>query len=667
MSNHTTNEFAKSQEIVSYIISKYQEVRNYYNSPKFGKYKTIEEMAKPFLKGYFTLAVVGKVSSGKSTFINALLGCKDLLPTGHDQTTCGITHIEYGEEPEVTVTFGDENKITLKGKNIAEELKKYVAIPEEYHDLPVNAIDEMILAGYDFDKIWQTKEELEEKTLCATIEEDLLKKMLNSRPKAKVVTEVHIKYPFNEELKGWRIIDTPGVGAIGGIEDTTRQLLAKQKENRSREVDAIIFLQKGSETLDQTDSKKFIKEQLANFTELDKRRLFFVLTHSSDKDFIDYKESKIETIKKNYGDKIKHLTYADSFLQAFINDFKNSESDLKGMIDDDEIVLDNWSDKDLETILDILTRAKRLVKKNGDAINNETLLRQINDLANFEGLKNKINQFAKTEISKSLIELLNLIESDYKLFINRLEDSNVKLEEGLVSISKAIEELKKKRKEYSYSIGKAEKDISAENILNQFSFIDDELRQINNCYSDAINIRTAITNLFDRVQSKERKVFSQIIQTYQSSLDGNNFGDIVMQSIDFRQIEEQAKKRNQEEYVVEYKTEKHWSSPDEKIPVKWAKRVKHTEMLRDFKSTVLSKARNQRDTLKRQIKIKADSISAILSNELDKKLKEEEVRYNNLTLVLNNKEEIKKQNAKLINKISKELKDLQLKKKNYEN
>ena len=92
--------------------------------------RSIERMAKPFIKGYFTLAIVGKVSSGKSTFINALLGCKDLLPTGHDQTTCGVTYIEYGETPEVTITFGDGHKTTIQ-EDISGKIKPYVAIPEK--------------------------------------------------------------------------------------------------------------------------------------------------------------------------------------------------------------------------------------------------------------------------------------------------------------------------------------------------------------------------------------------------------------------------------------------------------------------------------------------------------------------------------------------------------
>ena len=87
-----TNEFAKIGKLVDTIIKRYREVRMDCGIPDNGWHsRTIERMATPFIKGYFTLAVVGKVSSGKSTFINALLGCKELQPKGHDQTTCGVT------------------------------------------------------------------------------------------------------------------------------------------------------------------------------------------------------------------------------------------------------------------------------------------------------------------------------------------------------------------------------------------------------------------------------------------------------------------------------------------------------------------------------------------------------------------------------------------------
>ena len=316
-----TNEFAKATLLVDTVLKKYREVRKTCGIADDAWHsRSIERMAKPFIKGYFTLAVVGKVSSGKSTFINALLGCKDLLPTGHDQTTCGVTYIEYGETPEITITFGDGHQTIIK-ENICGKIKPYVAIPEMYHNLPVNNIDDMIMENKGFEQIWDLHNQIEKETLCARIDKALLEEYVSNRTKKDIAIEVRMKFPFNEELKGWRVIDTPGIGAIGGIETRTKQLLANQNEDGSREVDAIIFLQNGSQTLDQTDSKQFIKEQLDNFTESDKGRLFYVLTHSSSTDFLNHKDSKLDFIKQNYGDKIRWLTYAVSLIYTFICEF----------------------------------------------------------------------------------------------------------------------------------------------------------------------------------------------------------------------------------------------------------------------------------------------------------------------------------------------------------
>lgn len=502
-----TNEFAKATQLVNTALKKYREVRKTCGIADDAWHsRSIERMAKPFIKGYFTLAVVGKVSSGKSTFINALLGCKDLLPTGHDQTTCGVTYIEYGETPEITITFGDGHKAIIK-KNICGKIKPYVAIPEKYHNLPVNNIDDMIMENMGFEQIWDLHNQIEKETLCARIDKALLKEYVSHRTKKDIAIEVRMKFPFNEELKGWRVIDTPGIGAIGGIETRTKQLLANQNEDGSREVDAIIFLQNGSQTLDQTDSKQFIKEQLDNFTESDKRRLFYVLTHSSSNDFRNHKDSKLDFIKQNYGDKIRCLTYADSLLYTFLNDFDRSDIDLKAYNNFEKP--DDWSDDEWDTIMTILYNAQRDLKKTGDAFNNDTMLRTIQTWAHFDSLKSDINQFAKNEKQKSLQELLNLIKKDYLGFVTQLYLEKELIDGDLVKINEAIEGVDKERTNINSLAKLADKNIRIDKIKEQFQFFDEHLSEIDSCPS--INtVKTEITELFDLVQSKEKSVFEDI-------------------------------------------------------------------------------------------------------------------------------------------------------------
>ena len=643
-----TNEFAKISQLVETIVNRYREIRKDCGISDNGWHnRTIERMATPFIKGYFTLAVVGKVSSGKSTFINALLGCKDLLPTGHDQTTCGVTYIEYGKIPEVTIVFGDGHKKIIQ-EDISGKIKPHVAIPEKYHHLPVNNIDDMIMGGYDFNKIWEVHNQLEEETLCPPIDKTLLKDYVEHRKKKDIAVEVRMKYPFNEELKGWRVIDTPGIGAIGGIETRTKQLLASQKEDGSREVDAIIFLQNGSQTLDQTDTKKFVKEQLDNLTESDKDRLFYVLTHSSSSDFLNHKVSKIDFINQNYGEKIKVLTYADSLLYTFLNDLKDSDVSLDqySMFDQPE----SWSNDEWDSIMSILFNAQRQLKKEGDSFNHDTMLRIIQEWSHFEELKNEINTFAKNEKQKTLRNLLNLIATDYLGFVRQLDKDKELVDGDLESINKEIEKVEDKRQGYNILAQKADNLIKIDRINAEFDFIEKELRTFESLKS--INsVRTSVTNLFDSVQKKEKEIFEDIIKQFSVFFKDFDSTDIILESIDFNAIENEATSKSKESYVIEpARVIKHTTRADERIPAKYGTRTNSETKLREFKALTLKKARIQRDQLLPQIKEKVDNMRNQIFNELDIKIKEEMARLEGLKSQLARKEEFKAENNAFIAK-----------------
>jgi len=640
-----TNEFAKATLLVDTVLKKYREVRKTCGIADDAWHsRSIERMAKPFIKGYFTLAVVGKVSSGKSTFINALLGCKDLLPTGHDQTTCGVTYIEYGETPEITITFGDGHQTIIK-ENICGKIKPYVAIPEMYHNLPVNNIDDMIMENKGFEQIWDLHNQIEKETLCARIDKALLEEYVSNRTKKDIAIEVRMKFPFNEELKGWRVIDTPGIGAIGGIETRTKQLLANQNEDGSREVDAIIFLQNGSQTLDQTDSKQFIKEQLDNFTESDKGRLFYVLTHSSSTYFLDHKDSKLDFIKQNYGDKIRCLTYADSLLYTFLNDFDRSDIDLKAY--DDFEKPEGWAEDEWNAIMGILDQAKRYVKKH-DTVNNETMLRTIKAWAHFDSLKSDINQFAKNEKQKSLQELINLIAKDYLGFVSQLYLEKELVDGDLVKINEAIEGVDKERTNINSLAKLADKNIQIDKIKEQFQFFDEYLWNIDSCPS--INtIKTEITELFDLVQSKEKSVFENIQKQFAVFLKEKISDGIIIDSMDFASMENAATNDSQEKYVIEPARKiTHCCEADEYIKAKYGYRTNDDEKLCKFKELVKFKGVKLRDKFLIQVTNKANKFREQVSNEIDKKLKEEKVRFEGLKGKLACKQEFKAENDKFI-------------------
>ena len=644
------NEFAKMTKVVTTMVERYRLVRKECGINDKGWHsRTIELKALPFLKGYFTLAIVGKVSSGKSTFVNALLGCKDLLPTGHDQTTSGITYIEYCDTPEVTIMYGDSHTTTFSGEDIARKVKPYVSIPEEYHDLPVNNIDSMILGGFDFNKIWEVRDQLEAETNCNPIDKVLLKKYVSNRSKKNIATEVHIKYPFDENLKGWRIIDTPGIGAIGGIEETTKQLLNLQKKDGSREVDANIFLQDGSQTLDQIDSKRFVKEQLNNFTEEDKHKLFFVLTHCSDLDFINHKENKLDFINKSYGDKIKCLTYADSLLYTFLNDPALVDADLKYY--DDFIQFPGWADDEWDVVMQVLDNAKRFLKKSGDTVNHETMLRMLEDWSHFNELKKQINTFAKTEKASALKELVGLIATDYLGFIKQLEEVKNLVAGGLSAINKAIEDVQAKREEYNRISRLADEQIKGDDIVKKFGFIDDRLKEFSKLTS-TLEVRTAVTNLFDDVQKKEKEMINDIKKTFAVFFNEIDSNDLIFESIDLDEIENQATPdKEKDKYIISpARTETHLSGPDERIPAKYNKDLIEEDKLRNFIALAKKRIHQSRDKFQIQVRQKAQKMSDLIYEELNSKIKDAAERYESCKIDLGNTEERKRRNDFAIEK-----------------
>lgn len=63
--------------------------------------------------GLLTVAVIGDFNSGKSTFINALLG-KDLCPVGDEPTTSSVTHFIHGDGERIEQQLSDGKRKPVK-------------------------------------------------------------------------------------------------------------------------------------------------------------------------------------------------------------------------------------------------------------------------------------------------------------------------------------------------------------------------------------------------------------------------------------------------------------------------------------------------------------------------------------------------------------------------
>lgn len=89
--------------------------------------RTTAEQAPDIQTAPLNIVVMGEINRGKSTFINALLGTPDLLPTGDSATTSAVFKIRYGETISYTVHYlPDDNNSTPPPERVtAQEIRDF--------------------------------------------------------------------------------------------------------------------------------------------------------------------------------------------------------------------------------------------------------------------------------------------------------------------------------------------------------------------------------------------------------------------------------------------------------------------------------------------------------------------------------------------------------------
>lgn len=491
--NKIEDSFIRYRVMVNDALNMYNQACSIAAVSDTGKSASIHRMSEPFRKGFFTLAVVGKMSAGKSTFINALLGDNNLLPTGHFQTTCTLTTIQHSDQKKLKVIYGDDREEAYV-TNIYETLQELVAIPERYKDLPVNNVNRLILYGKNIEEICGEELVKEMEALSRnTINIDNLREYVESHPIGKIPKVVAIECPLNENYQGWRIVDTPGVDAIGGIEDDTKQFLCGSDAEGNHNVDAIIFIQAAQASIADLHLNEFVSETINSLTDEAKKRTFFVLTHGTDPAFLRNKEGIMEEAKRLFVDYGKvgiageRLIVVDSIASLMKNDMS---LDLETLTFDGQPK--NWDEKEWGVCRDLLGQIDIMLRRMKTEVNNENLRRLLSKLANFDGLRNMLDAFVREEKRTSFDIIISDIEEDIAHCISIRE--------------KDISILQRK-------LGKEPEEFR-EDLENEKAKLDDfqlrtneKMREIRNIYS-----KTEVRAMFDReiLEGVTVETFSQL-------------------------------------------------------------------------------------------------------------------------------------------------------------
>lgn len=538
----TQNDFMILRETVNKAVSQYNELRKRIDWRDAGKSATIYRLAKPFQTGYFTIAIAGKMSSGKSTFINSLIG-ENLLPTGIFQTTSGITWIVSSDKRYMEVTYADGKKKTFT-ENLEQELQKLVAVPDEFHSLPINDLNILIKGDDDLKSILQKKEGIEEKTKTSS-DEKLWKAYVAATPKSKIADEVVIYLPLPDEYKGWRIVDTPGIGAIGGIQQATRELITS-KEGDNNVVDAVILLHNGAEGVEGTTVNTFAEEVKKSMGNLAQGRLFFVLTHAAHSDFLNNIEGHLERAYNNFSNKLaipqERVTYVDSLIHRFLVDAKKSHRDfssLKSL----KTPLDGWSEKDWKALKDALSPFYMSIMEEEDIeLSNKSLFSLLESVSRFEILRELLYEFLNTEKEKAFNELLSLIKSELTSYGVSLRNDIKAVSNGQAAVEKEIKKAEEEGRRLNLALVKVQQTATPGAIEKNFKFIDAELLQLSTL-SSIDEVRTKYMQIIEEGLSAQEKFFATLINDFSNFVGGFSNESVTFQSLDLKDLERQAQNK----------------------------------------------------------------------------------------------------------------------------
>lgn len=335
----------------------------------------IEEIREKLINNVFSIIVVGEFSSGKSTFINALLR-KKLLPAKVLPTTAIINIIEDGQ-PEATVFYKDKQK----------------------KEIDIDAIQGFATALDDKGKI-----------------------------EAEKIDYMLIKYPCEYTKDGVRIIDTPGVEDL----DKTREEITYEMIPKA---DAAILLLDARRALKNSEVI-FLKEKILGNNI---NKLFFVLNFADairDENMnwsneklqviVDKIQEELKLITGNQSVKIYDLSAKKALLESekeiegeFKEKFNNFERSLQDFLvtEKGQLLLSNTIFKTNLVLDDIL----RVIKFKINSLNKSLEELKIKEKRLIELISKIRNDkiLIKQDVNRAFNEIMTIIEPEIESSVTK--------------------------------------------------------------------------------------------------------------------------------------------------------------------------------------------------------------------------------------------------------
>ena len=385
----------------------------------------LERRAKALEVGQFVVAVVGETKAGKSSFINALLG-ERILPTDVLQSSSAIVEIIKSDRKYVKVLYADGNIRTVEdsvdnpdSSEVFDYLREIGSIQDRYRKIPTTLIDEYILQGHVADGQPIPFEELETGSkMRLKGHESLIEEYVKARTPAHIPVEITIGFPLKYAFDEFRLVDSPGVNAVGGVQDRTFAYL--------HNANAVLFIHSIEGPVENSSFREFVTHVIPNRT---KQSLFLVLSKSGTKNKIEIDE-KLGEARSLFCQEFdpNRILHADSMLKIMSEDILrfNTASDLEAHYDERKAHFEQlyegerrqeWRDEvvNLTTKADLLTS---VLKKVGKGAGHDAVRAEMRKLSNFDRLEQVLDDFSVRAPELQLSEILAAIRQGYEFQVS---------------------------------------------------------------------------------------------------------------------------------------------------------------------------------------------------------------------------------------------------------
>lgn len=411
--------FKEKKTAVLDTIRRYQTSRGTTNdgvNPEF-----LEERAKALEDGKYTLAIVGETKAGKSTLINALLG-ERILPTDVLQSSSAIVEIFKSEKKFVEVSYADghsENVFddlrTPDVDEAFEHLRRIGALQDRFRAIPTTMIDAYIVQGRIKSGRPIPFADLQAASKLPLGGKDaLIEEYVKERTLAQIPVEIRFGFPLKYAFDELRLVDSPGVNALGGVQDRTFAYLHK--------ANAVLFVHSLEGPVEKSSFREFITQVVPNRT---KQALFLVLSKSGFKSDIEIDE-KVTEARSLFSEEFDHhrVLHVDSMLKIVADELLGFDSapELKAHYLDRKKHFEQryqserrqeWRDEavNFDTKLKLLNNTIESLCNGSDR---ETTRAALRSSSNFDRMEQAIEEFSAQAPELQLSELLLAVRRGYE-------------------------------------------------------------------------------------------------------------------------------------------------------------------------------------------------------------------------------------------------------------